>query len=132
HRWADRIGHHRGGGGGHDLVVRAPGAGPGVGYHLAGGGAMRARLWRRQAASTPGASLLIMGIVLVAALLLTAWPRLVEQTFIDEAEHQIASAGTTQRAITGTIHQGPLGLAHEPHTIAAALDEIIAGAGPHL
>src|SRR5699024_11789528 len=45
---------------------------------------------------------------------------------------QIASAGTTQRAITGTFHQGPLGLAHEPHTIAAALDEITAGAGPHL
>lgn len=94
---------------------------------------MRAHLWRRQAASTPGASAVIVVIVLAAAVLLTAWPRLTEHTFTDEARHQIVTAGATQRAVIGEFNQpGGTFMVHDPQTIADTLADIADDAGPHL
>ena len=93
---------------------------------------MRVWLWRRQASSTPGASLVIAVTVFLAAMMLTIWPRLIEQIFADEVDHQIAGAGATQRAILGEFLQPQGFMAHDPESIAGTLTDLAAGAGPHL
>lgn len=93
---------------------------------------MRALLWRRQASSTPGATVVIAVIVLVAAVLLTAWPKLMERTFTDEVQHQIDTAGPTQRTVAGQIPQPDQLDPFEPQVIDQTLTDITGEAGPHL
>ncbi|MBZ2198622.1 ABC transporter permease [Occultella gossypii] len=62
---------------------------------------MRLALLRRQAASSPGASIALALIVLVAAGLFTAWPRLQQTTFNDEINYQIEQTPAPVRALTG-------------------------------
>ncbi|CAM3453969.1 ABC transporter permease [Occultella aeris] len=62
---------------------------------------MRFSLMRRQAASSPGASIALALIVLVAAGLFTAWPRLQQSTFNDEINYQIDQTPAPVRALTG-------------------------------
>lgn len=93
---------------------------------------MRARLWRRLAASTPGASLAILLLVALTSGLLTAWPRLLHQVFLDEVTHRIAATAPTVRALAA---QGPGWPDTSPgweEEIRARLDEIAAAAGPEL
>lgn len=64
---------------------------------------MRLQLWWRQARSSPGASMLIALMVVVGALVLTLWPRLLESTFVDDANYQLNETPLTHRALTGSL-----------------------------
>ncbi|NCD19583.1 MAG: FtsX-like permease family protein, partial [Actinobacteria bacterium] len=93
---------------------------------------MRARLWRRLAGSTPGASLAIVLIVAVAAGLFTAWPRLLQQVLLEEVDHRIATTPPTVRALAARGPGWPDTTPGWDERIRATLDGLAASAGPEL
>ncbi|MDX5399887.1 MAG: hypothetical protein LPK92_09230, partial [Actinomycetes bacterium] len=93
---------------------------------------MRARLWRRLAASTPGASLAIVLIVAAAAALLTAWPRLLQQVLLDEVDHRVAATPPTVRALAARGPGWPETTPGWDERVRSTLDELAAAAGPEL
>lgn len=71
---------------------------------------MRLRLWRKQAASTAGTSLLLALVVLVTAGVFTAWPRWQEAVIVDDVRFRVEEAPVTWRSLTAEHHGLPLTL----------------------
>ncbi|ROR72578.1 ABC transporter permease [Bogoriella caseilytica] len=69
---------------------------------------MRLTLWRKQATSTAGASLLLALVVLVTAGVFTAWPRWQESVVVDDLRYRVEQAPMTWRSLTTEHHGGPL------------------------